>query len=164
MISLSVMPQIYGMPNNPSIGAPKQSYVALPNMTLSERMKAALAEMPRGSQVALARHCGVKPPSVTDWINGRTAKIEGANLVKAAEFLRVRVRWLADGRGPMREGLSEAKAEQQPASYFPDWPFSSVTPAEWRSIPPKTREMLELQIKALLPDTGGEEDASRAAA
>lgn len=43
----------------------------------------------------MARHCGVKPPSVSAWLSGDTKTIEGSNLLKAAEFLGVRPKWLS---------------------------------------------------------------------
>lgn len=70
--------------------------------TLGERLKLALDGPPKLSQAALARACGVKPPSVNDWITGKTKTIEGANLLNAAAFLNVAPRWLAEGIGPMR--------------------------------------------------------------
>lgn len=72
--------------------------------TLADRIRTALAGPPRRSQAALARHCGVKPPSVSAWLSGDTKTIEGSNLLKAAEFLGVRAKWLSDGVGPMRAG------------------------------------------------------------
>jgi transcriptional regulator with XRE-family HTH domain len=70
--------------------------------TLSERVKLALAGPPKRSQVDLARACGIKPPSVNDWVTGKTKTIEGSNLLNAAAFLQVNPKWLAEGIGPMR--------------------------------------------------------------
>jgi len=56
---------------------------------------------PKVSQAALARACGVKPPSVTDWLSGRTKTLAGPNLLKAARFLGVSPDWLASAKGPM---------------------------------------------------------------
>lgn len=71
--------------------------------TLSERLKEAMAGPPKVTGKALAQACGVKPPSVSDWLTGKTKTIEGSNLIAAAERLRVRPKWLADGTGPMRD-------------------------------------------------------------
>lgn len=70
--------------------------------TLAERLQIALAASPHKGQAALARYCGVKPPSVSAWFSGGTKSLEGSNLLKAAEFLGVRPKWLSDGVGPMR--------------------------------------------------------------
>lgn len=55
--------------------------------------------MGRGWQAALARHCKVQPPSVADWVSGKTKTLEGENLVLAAEFFVVNPTWLATGKG-----------------------------------------------------------------
>lgn len=71
--------------------------------TLQERLRQVMAGPPKISQAALARACGIKPPSVNDWISGKTKTIEGQNLLRAAEFLNVAPLWLATGRGAMRK-------------------------------------------------------------
>lgn len=57
---------------------------------------------PKVTGKALATACGVKPPSVSDWLSGKSKTMVGQNLIAAAEFLRVRPKWLAEGVGPMR--------------------------------------------------------------
>lgn len=68
--------------------------------TLQERLRQILDGPPKISQAALARACGIKPPSVNDWLSGKTKTIEGQNLLLAADFLGVTPKWLATGRGP----------------------------------------------------------------
>ena len=70
--------------------------------TLSERLKIALKGPPVVTQKALADACGIQPPSVSEWLSGRTKNMEGANLLAAAKFLRVSPDWLATGKGEMR--------------------------------------------------------------
>lgn len=70
--------------------------------TLADRLRAALRGKTGATQAGLARHCGVKPPSVSDWLRGETAELKAASLLMAAEYLEVRPRWLLDGTGPMR--------------------------------------------------------------
>lgn len=72
--------------------------------TLQERLKLAMAGPPKVTQAALARACGIRAPSVNDWISGKTKTIEGQNLLIAADFLKVLPMWLATGKGPMRKG------------------------------------------------------------
>ena len=67
--------------------------------TLSERLKECLAGPPKRTGKALAEACGVKAPSVSDWLSGETKTIEASNLIAAAEFFGVRPKWLADGVG-----------------------------------------------------------------
>ena len=77
--------------------------------TLAERLTSALAERQasaapgeRITKAGLARACGIKQPSVSDWFSGDTATIEGRNLVAAASYLCVSPEWLATGRGQRR--------------------------------------------------------------
>lgn len=70
------------------------------NTTLAERLKIAMAGPPKVTQAALARACGVKPPSINDWCSGKTKALTAGNLLKAAAKLGVRPRWLAEGIGP----------------------------------------------------------------
>lgn len=73
--------------------------------TLQERLKTVMAGPPKVTQAALARACGVRAPSVNDWLSGKTKTIEGENLLLAAEFLKVLPMWLATGKGPMRRSV-----------------------------------------------------------
>lgn len=70
--------------------------------TFAERLRAAMAGPPSVKQVDIARACGIKPPSVSDWLNGVSVNIQGKNLLAAAKLLNVRPEWLAKGIGPMR--------------------------------------------------------------
>ncbi len=70
--------------------------------TLEKRLRLAMAGPPAIKPAALARACGIKQPSVSDWLSGRTKHLEGANLLSAAAYLNVTPEWLSSGRGPMR--------------------------------------------------------------
>lgn len=73
--------------------------------TLADRLRAAMAAYdsePEVTQAKLARACGVKPPSVSGWLNGKSKFLRGENLLKAAKALKVDQDWLATGRGEMR--------------------------------------------------------------
>lgn len=67
--------------------------------TLQERIAELAKDMPRGWKAQLAKHCGVKAPSVSDWVSGETKTLEGANLLSAAEFFGVHPTWLESGKG-----------------------------------------------------------------
>lgn len=69
--------------------------------TLAERLKYAMEILPpkKIKGVDLARAVGVKPPSVSDWLSGKSKTMEGENLLKAAKFLGVNANWLASGNG-----------------------------------------------------------------
>ena len=102
--------------------------------TLAERLEKALAGPPPKRPADLARACGVKPPSVSDWLSGKTKKMEGANLLAAAEFLDVNYWWLAAGQGPMRS--DEAEAARRPAGQADGspWPFSRIDEEDVRAL------------------------------
>ncbi|TXH43744.1 MAG: hypothetical protein E6Q97_33655 [Desulfurellales bacterium] len=70
--------------------------------TLSERLRLAMSGPPEISQADLARACGLKQPSVHDWISGRTKRMSAQYLLPAASLLRVNPEWLATGKGQMR--------------------------------------------------------------
>lgn len=69
--------------------------------TLAERLKYAMEILPskKIKGVDLARAVGVKPPSVSDWLSGKSKTMEGENLLKASKFLGVNPAWLASGTG-----------------------------------------------------------------
>lgn len=88
--------------------------------TLKERLEIAMAGPPKISQAAIARACGIKPPSVNDWLSGKTQTIEGSNLLAAAKLLNVSPEWLANGKGnqyrikdanPSRYRIAESNGE-----------------------------------------------------
>ena len=73
--------------------------------TLAERLKYAMEILPpkKIKGVELARAVGVKPPSVSDWLSGKSKTMEGENLLKASKFLGVNPNWLAVGNGPCQK-------------------------------------------------------------
>ena len=68
---------------------------------LCESLEQAKTSAPHKSKSGLARFCGIKSPSVSDWFSGRTKKLEYSNVVKAAEYLGVSAEWLQTGEGQM---------------------------------------------------------------
>ncbi|BBR53493.1 LexA family protein [Pseudomonas putida] len=92
--------------------------------TLQDRLRQIMAGPPKISQAALARACGIKPPSVNDWLSGKTKTIEGQNLLLAAEFLGVAPKWLATGRGPIRKSAGLAEGSNVEAALQPTRSFS----------------------------------------
>ena len=51
----------------------------------------------RGNE--LAKFCKIAPPSVSDWLNGKTKKLEGSNLLSVSRFFKCDQDWLATGKG-----------------------------------------------------------------
>jgi transcriptional regulator with XRE-family HTH domain len=90
--------------------------------TLSERLQIALNRDQSLSQAGLAKACGVKPPSVSDWLSGKTKKIEGANLLMAAQYLSVDAWWLATGKGAIDPSKPQMKLDI--GVHAEPWPFT----------------------------------------
>jgi len=119
---------------------------------LAERLKKALQQSTGKTQAGLARACGIKPPSVSDWMNGNTKSVEGSNLIKASEYLGVRSKWLATGLGPMNDSEQSPELfaqEQSDTHEISKWPFKSITPSQWSSIPSYKRSVIEEQIRGV---------------
>lgn len=76
---------------------------------LSERLRYAMEVLPpkKIKGVDLARAVGVKPPSVSDWLSGKSKTMEGENLLRAAKFLNVNPVWLATGNGEIKSNQKD---------------------------------------------------------
>jgi transcriptional regulator with XRE-family HTH domain len=81
--------------------------------TLAERLKFSMqsATPKKVKGVELAAAVGVKPPSVSDWLSGKSKTMEGENLLRAAKFLGVNPMWLANGSGEVRPVKDTASSE-----------------------------------------------------
>lgn len=66
---------------------------------LSEALEEAKTRDPAKSKSGLAKFCGVRPSTVTDWFSGKTRGITGAAGPKAADYLGVSTTWLLSGVG-----------------------------------------------------------------
>lgn len=86
--------------------------------TLAERLRYAMEVLPpkKIKGVDLARAVGVKPPSVSDWLSGKSKTMEGPNLIKAAKFLKVNSTWLGTGSGSPTD--IEKQQEFKNAEFF----------------------------------------------
>jgi hypothetical protein len=67
--------------------------------TLQARIEEAMRRNPLLSQAEIARACRVKPPSVTDWLNGNTKILRSGTAKFAAELFGCDQNWLALGIG-----------------------------------------------------------------
>lgn len=84
---------------------------------LADRVKERMAAVGVGP-ADLARAAKVKPPSVSNWISGRTKQIKGENLLLAAAVLQCSPRWLATGMGSPAVTADEAR--DQTVRYIAD--------------------------------------------
>jgi phage repressor protein C with HTH and peptisase S24 domain len=73
------------------------------NTSLSERAKIWL-DLAGGSVTDLAKIADVQPPSVSDWLNGKTKKLKSAPAARLANYFRHNILWVSDGIGPMQSG------------------------------------------------------------
>lgn len=98
--------------------------------TLAERFTLAMSEAkekrPYLSKSGLAKHCGVRPSTVTDWFNGTTKTLNGECAVKAASYLDVSSIWLMSGEGSQHAeaiGLivDDASMEQEGLIGIPEY-------------------------------------------
>lgn len=81
-------------------------------MNLSERIKRRMRELEL-SAADLSRAVGVKPSSMSLWLNGTTKSIKGSNLLKAAKALKVDAEWLATGKGS-----AQSHSVQEPLAQY----------------------------------------------
>jgi hypothetical protein len=99
-----------GAAYKPCAASPMPAGPTLSGMdSLNARLRAAMSGPPKVTQAALAKACGVRQPSVSDWLSGRTRSLDSNHLIAASRFLRVSPEWLATGRGEMRSGEGRAK-------------------------------------------------------
>lgn len=70
--------------------------------TLAERVGLIL-EMADNSITKLANIAGVRPPSVSDWLNGKTKTLKASPSLRVAKHFGISQQWLTEGVGPMRE-------------------------------------------------------------
>lgn len=69
----------------------------MPQSTLAERIKAAMAHAGIQNPAELARRMGVSRQTVQNWVNGRSQKITPEMLYKLCEVVRVNGQWMALG-------------------------------------------------------------------
>lgn len=136
--------------------------------SLAERLEKALAGPPSRRPADLARACGVKPPSVSDWLSGKTKKMEGANLLAAAEFLDVNYWWLAAGKGPMRPDHTARAGRPAERPNDARWPFSRIVEEDVKALSPgdlaRVEGAIALAIAQLKLDVGVRKEPAQAIA
>lgn len=134
-------------------------------MTLADRMQKALDHRAQSaapgeviSKSGLARACGIKQPSVSAWFSGATKTLEGANLLKAAEYLKVNPIWLSGQRAPMllKEDGSYASStvvcteKVVPISEQSRWPFTTASWDAYRRLHPDDKIDLDRRVGKLM--------------
>lgn len=109
------------------------------------------------SQAALARVCGVKPPSVSDWLSGRTRELTAPHLLRAAAHFNVNPGWLATGAGSKYAQAGQALVANSPLGRYDvpaesRWPFTRVTATRWAALPAALRTRIEGYAEAVVDE------------
>jgi transcriptional regulator with XRE-family HTH domain len=127
--------------------------------TLAERLSEAMKGPPKVSGATLAKACRVKPPSVSDWLSGKTKTMEGSNLLAAARCLNVDPDWLATGIGTKKFRSARHVAEESPP-YLSDHATIDAAIALVRQIAPdqlpETISFLKWQLASKAPPRDGQ--------
>jgi transcriptional regulator with XRE-family HTH domain len=135
--------------------------------TVGERIRQA-REYRKMSGEELAQKVGYKHQSGISNLENRATGRGGFNIQKIAEALDVSIEWLINGPDtidagtvkPFRDGHQhgkqaapriEVEAEKSAELMTYDWPFRTVKKADWYSIPQATRDIIEMQVKSLIP-------------
>jgi transcriptional regulator with XRE-family HTH domain len=71
-------------------------------------------------KIDLADAAGVSPSAVTLWYKGKTQDLKAASILGLAAYLKVRVEWLRENSGPMRQGGAALATEPTAAQSFTD--------------------------------------------
>lgn len=100
--------------------------------SFSQRLAELFDSHPEAKAVDLARACGVKPPSVSEWRSGATKHIEARHLLMVARFFRVNPEWLLFGTG-----------RRQSADR---WPFELFSPDDYQLVPLAYRQRIENEL------------------
>jgi len=101
--------------------------------TLAERISFAMNKA-GVSQADLVRATKAKSSSVSNWVNGRTKNLKGANLAITAQLLNVSEAWLGAGIGPM---------ERRPEV----WPFKTISPERYAQATDAQRAAIEEWVR-----------------
>jgi len=117
----------------------------------------------------LARHAGYATQSGIANLENRATGRGGYRLPKIAQALNVSLDWLLSGpdeiemaKVPAYFNSSDVTSVVPPweistASYSgltqDMWPFQRITPAQWQSLSPEIRDVLEKQIRGILVST-----------
>jgi hypothetical protein len=124
---------------------------------LKDRIAEAMSRNPHLSQADIARACGVKTPSVADWINGKTKTLKADSARLGAKLFGCDQNWLATGVGLPHWG--DEKASTPPASDGVSGKAQSVshlghmiepTTIKWESI--MSTKPLPALFKAVIED------------
>jgi transcriptional regulator with XRE-family HTH domain len=99
--------------------------------TLDQRIRLLMKESGLGVS-EIAAIAGVKPPSVSDWLNGKTKTLKAGPAVHLSKYFKINSLWLTEDAGPMRDKPAQDKgtAEQDHQDAPPSIPILPVAPSK----------------------------------
>jgi|GEM_PF-4172791 len=132
--------------------------------TVGERIRQA-REFRRMSGEELAHAAGYKHQSGISNIENRASSRGGMGIQKIAQALDVPIEWLINGPdtedmrtvGPFsaqpKTPIRAVRVVKEPViNYNTDWPFHTVTPRQWATIPTETKEIIETFVRSMVQD------------
>jgi transcriptional regulator with XRE-family HTH domain len=112
--------------------------------SLAERLKMA-RELRQLTQAQLAKRAGCEQSTIGNVESGARQTLR--NLVEVARALQVSAEWLYDGNGPAPHNIA---AEPLRHYSLPEWPFSHITPEQYRRLSEAQRSRAEGFIEGLI--------------
>lgn len=129
--------------------------------TVGERIRQA-REFRKMSGEELAHAAGYKHQSGISNLENRATGRGGFGIQKIAKALDVPIDWLINGPdtedmrqvgrfalAPTPQIRMSVVAKERPAAYEQDWPFNTVSKAQWALIPPETKQIIETFVRSM---------------
>lgn len=117
--------------------------------TLAERLEILFKAKPEAKPAELARACGIKQPSVSGWMSGKTKQLEATNAIRAAAYFGVHTWWLATGEGPIWLAEGEQDPHQPDVVASPPWPFTAAY-AQYSRMPSADKRALDRVVSGFI--------------
>lgn len=125
---------------------------------LSDRFAQLFADRPDVKPADLARACGIKQPSVSGWLSGKTKQLEATNAIRAAAFFGVHTWWLATGEGPkyLKKGEADPHQPKIIVGAGGSWPFSALFD-QYGALSSADKRALDRVVSGFIAGTAGED-------
>ena len=133
-----------------------------------ERLKAAMVYASVDREWLMAR-LKVSRVAIDKLLDGRSKSMTAERCALTARMLKVDYFWFATGQGemlektePLHPGVSQWHVAESMPHY--NWPMSSVTAKEYRTLTERQQGYIEGQIRAMLDACHNKSDGAQAAA
>lgn len=110
----------------------------------------------------LQLHLGVSYQAMKKLMDGVSKSLSAENHARAARFLGVNSYWLATGEegmtstSPYDSNAGESVrllAREKMAEYQSEWPFTQLTPADFRRMNQRQRDLIEAYARGLVDES-----------